>query len=501
MKLPTFAGVALIPFCLFANNLSVTNVTLAAVGQGKAAISFDLSWEHSWRDVENHDAAWVFVKYSPDGGTRWAHASLAAAGLNPAGFSSGSGTAAEISVPSDRKGAFVRRATDGSGTFSATGVTLVWDFAADGVSPHIRPVIRVNGIEMVLIPRGSFTIGSTDANDSSGKGPFYVTFISSPDMTRGPNSGSGKVADPYYAVAGCGRQGNVTGTFPAGFPNGYEAFYCAKHELSESAYVAMLNTLTAQQAISCYCPGINGLNGTVTDFACSFGSDYPERAIRLTPPDKTAWRYAASFVDWAALRPITDLEYQKAMRGPLPPVLYEYAWGGATDPVFPTKNNITGAGTAEEMPPAEANANYGGGNGLNRPMRVGAFAREGTTREQAGAGYYGPLNLSDNLLDRAATSGDGNANAYDTAGPAFCFFDGTHGDGKLTVYGESDEPGWIPMVKGQNGLIYGYTSMGGCYEHLANNAKMLRADARHKWIYTYTSGGGGMRAARAAEDY
>ncbi len=499
MKLPALVGLAFVPFCLMANNLSVTNVALSALGEGKAAISFDLSWEHSWRDVENHDAAWVFVKYSPDGGTRWTHATLAAAGLNPAGFSSGSGTAAEISVPSDRKGAFVRRAAAGSGTFSATGVTLVWDFAADGVSPHIRPVVRVNGIEMVLIPRGSFTIGSTDANDSAGKGPFYVTFISSPDMTLAPNSGSGKVADPYYAVAGCGRQGNITGTFPTGFPNGYEAFYCAKHELSESAYVAMLNTLTAQQAVSCYCPGINGLTGTVTDFACSFGSDYPERAIRLIPPDKTAWRYAASFVDWAALRPITDLEYQKAMRGPLPPVMYEYAWG-TTFIQHSLKTEVTGAGTAEELPAPGANAAYAASEVVtpNRPLRVGAFAREGTTREQAGAGYYGPLNLSDNVLDRAATSGDGNYNNYDTAGPANCFFDGTHGDGMLAPDGETDEPNWNPGVKGMNVIHNGYTSMGGGFDH--NNVKMLRADARHKWNYTYCGSVGGMRAARTAEE-
>ena len=497
VKRMIIAGVVLVPLWLAANNVAVTNVTLSALGGGKAAISFDLSWEHSWRDIENHDAAWVFVKYSPDGGTRWAHATLAASGLDPAGFSAGTGTAAEISVPADRKGAFVRRAADGSGTFSATGVTFVWDFAADGVSPHIRPVIRVNAIEMVLIPRGSFTIGSTDANDSAVKGPFYVTFINSPDMTLAPDNGSGKVADPYWSASGCGRQGKVTGTFPAGFPNGFEAFYCAKHELSEAAYVAMLNTLTTQQAISCYGPGVNGLKGTLADFACSFGSDYPERAMRLWP-DHVAWRYATSFVDWAALRPITDLEYQKAMRGPLPPVKYEYAWGTATTPVYLTSRNITAAGTAEEMPPAGANANYGSSSGLNRPMRVGAFAREGTTREQAGAGYYGPLNLSDNLLDRAANSGDNVVGNYDSTINCAAF-DGSHGDGVLAPSGESDEPSW--WVHGTIGYMsYLFTEMGGGFSDTVANVKMLRADARHKWHYAYNSAIGGMRAARTAEE-
>ena len=89
LKRTALAGIVLAPLWLAANNVAVTNVTLSALGGGKAAVTFDLSWEHSWRDVENHDAAWVFVKYSPDGGTRWAHATLAASGLDPAGFSAG----------------------------------------------------------------------------------------------------------------------------------------------------------------------------------------------------------------------------------------------------------------------------------------------------------------------------------------------------------------------------------------------------------------------------
>ena len=67
-------------------------------------------------------------------------------------------------------------------------------------------------------------------------------------------------------------------------------------------------------------------------------------------------------------------------------MLYEYAWG-TTYIHHSLKTEVTGAGTAEELPAPGANAAYdvAGGQTPKRPLRVGAFAREGTTREQAGA--------------------------------------------------------------------------------------------------------------------
>jgi hypothetical protein len=60
-----------------ANNLQITNVVATALGGGQASVEFDLSWENSWRDAENFDAVWVFLKYRVDGAPAWRHVTLA----------------------------------------------------------------------------------------------------------------------------------------------------------------------------------------------------------------------------------------------------------------------------------------------------------------------------------------------------------------------------------------------------------------------------------------
>src|SRR5205814_1580703 len=39
------------------------------------------------------------------------------------------------------------------------------------------------------------------------------------------------------------------------------------------------------------------------------------------------WEDETAYLDWAALRPLTELEYEKVCRGTNPPVGFEGAWG------------------------------------------------------------------------------------------------------------------------------------------------------------------------------
>jgi len=66
---------------VFANNVAVSNISLT--GQDATNdftfVQFNITWDNSWRTnivSSNHDAAWVFVKYSTDGGATWSHATL-----------------------------------------------------------------------------------------------------------------------------------------------------------------------------------------------------------------------------------------------------------------------------------------------------------------------------------------------------------------------------------------------------------------------------------------
>ena len=58
-----------------------------------------------------------------------------------------------------------------------------------------------------------------------------------------------------------------------------------------------------------------------------------------------------------------------------------------------------GSGTETALP-ENANSHYWPASAFQRPVRVGIFARDATTREQAGAGYSGNMELSANLWER-----------------------------------------------------------------------------------------------------
>ncbi|MBE0637629.1 MAG: hypothetical protein IH598_03830, partial [Bacteroidales bacterium] len=122
---------------LAANNLQITRVAL--VDNDPVAktvmIEFDLSWDNSWRDDINWDAAWVIAKYFT-GELPYPHCKLALEGA-----AAGTGTGHTLIVPDDSLtlndtpygvGAFMYRDSPGSGTFAATGARLKWNYGLNG---------------------------------------------------------------------------------------------------------------------------------------------------------------------------------------------------------------------------------------------------------------------------------------------------------------------------------------------------------------------------------
>ena len=115
---------------LFANNIIVSNITLSARNTSVQTrlVQFNLSWQNSWRTSSapfNWDAAWVFVKYKVGTTGDWKHATLSTTGHTiPSGATS---------TQSDAAGLFIYRSTDGSGTFSPSGIQLLWSYGTDGV--------------------------------------------------------------------------------------------------------------------------------------------------------------------------------------------------------------------------------------------------------------------------------------------------------------------------------------------------------------------------------
>ena len=525
-----------------ANNLSVSNVR--TTGQDMAndftLVEFDLSWDNSWRTSSgpsNWDAAWVFVKFmvgvsdpvftgaSSSGTTVTVHSTANLRVGMPVVVTSGTGSFASntviqsitngtqfvvsaspsvalsgatvscrriwehasldttsgnhtapagstISVPSDSTGAFIYRSSNGTGTFSLTDVELRWQYGTNGVADDAVIQVQVFAIEMVYVPQGSFAAGSGGTESSR----FTLTTINTATATTVP-SGSG------------GFSGSAEGGYPTGqtapsnasWPNGYDAFYCMKYEISQGQYRDFLNTLTrSQQAnrvtmdgtLGRYAGGFtwdgsswsgsevsnldtsanrNGLRLVADpggDLPRTYGCDLNTSATLPTDVDQSNdgewiamsqlnWMDGCAYVDWAGLRPMTELEYEKACRGDQAPLANEYAWGSTS--ITGATGISNGGANNETFSNAGANCAYNNSGGVQGPLRVGAFAGGATTREQAGASYYGIMEMSGNLWERAVTIGNADGRG----------FTGVHGNGRLSSGGHANETSWPGLSSGE----------------------------------------------------
>ncbi len=421
-----------------ANHITVGNVGWANAGNGQSYVSFDLSWSNSWRaawselaednvsggllNLENWDAAWVFVKFRP-GTAAYAHATLSANALdhvipaaagavsmtNAVGLTAGR-KANDGTTPGEGVGVFIYRAGNGHGHIGMQNVKLRWLHGADGVANAASVDLQVHAIEMVYVAEGPFALGSGGAEDgryyqgANASVPYIVT--SENPITLANTSGN---------LWGAGANAPYSGAVVANaFPKGYNAFYCMKYGITQGQYTGFLNAIG--NAAPGRFPGATANRHTITESGGVYTAGTPYVACNYI-----SWADGASYAAWAGLRPMTELEYEKSCRGPRKAVANEYAWGSTT---IAQATGISNPGTENETASnSGANAVYGSHASVQGPLRVGAFAGASTTRAQAGASYWGIMELSGNLWERAVTTGKATGLA----------FMGTHGSGTLTV--------------------------------------------------------------------
>ncbi len=421
MKRKVFNAVCLLSLVListrnaFGNGLNIANLS---VNQAAQTVTFDISWNNSWRDSENWDGAWIFVKWRQCNvplATTWSHGLISTTLTDhtfPAIFEPtlSDGTAPGIDASPNNTGVMIRRTNTGFGTVSGTITLRVTNLPTTGDYDF-----RVFGIEMVFIPQGNFWAGDQASNhfirtSSSDNAPIQIT------------------TENGFAISFNGG-GNIN--LQNDFRKGFSAFYIMKYEISQGQYTDFLNTLGQTQASNRFPNAFNTNRNRVTVNPLTFvySCDRPDRSMNYLD-----WRDTWAYLDWAALRPLTELEYEKACRGPLAPIPYEYAWGSTTY-TFGTTLSGTEDGTETYSAPAGANAKafnsaVTGGDAGTGPVRVGIFATSSTTtRQAAGASYWGVLNLSDNLTEdyfmiHASTTGN------------------TLGDGILDANGNNNTAGW-----------------------------------------------------------
>ncbi len=119
------------PELVYTSGVDATSITLTDqdTDNNFTYVQFDIGWEFSWRDAENWDAIWVFVKYKLSGGDDWAHATLSTTGTDHS-IAVDNGVAGTIDVGlNDASGNFT--AGQDVGTSDSYGVSL-GDVDGDG---------------------------------------------------------------------------------------------------------------------------------------------------------------------------------------------------------------------------------------------------------------------------------------------------------------------------------------------------------------------------------
>jgi formylglycine-generating enzyme required for sulfatase activity len=492
---------------IFANNIQVNNAIIAEHNESNnyVMIQFDLQWENSWRTnnlngdvVTNWDAAWVFLKYKVNG--VWNHVKVNNNGhIVPAGATMdlglyNPGNAYNINS-NPVIGLFFYRNANGTGTFAINGIRLRWNYQDNGVNFNDVEDIKIYGIEMVYVAEGSFYVGDGNTTNSEmgvlhaagnpGQ-PFQITsesLITTASSGTGNLWGTGGVAYPqsYGEHVSPADPHDIPGTFPKGF----KPYYCMKYKISQQGYVDFINTLTRQQQGSrtralelgsyfhgsaiatnqstrIYRNGIRFLSDPGAPLPRVFGCDFNGNNIAGETDDGTDiecnflnWGDVTAYLDWTGLRPMTELEFEKAARGPTYPLVHEYAWGtntiinnGQWNHIYYQISNSASPdeGITNNFSTTLGNAFYNFTTPAvpeSGPHRVGIFAANPANngRVSAGASYYGIMEMSGSLFDVVIGIGTTESRQYT----------GNHGNGLLNITGFADETTWTPVGVG-NGI-------------------------------------------------
>lgn len=482
---------------VFANNIIISNISLT--GQNVALdftlVQFDISWDNSWRTStleSNYDAAWIFIKYKikDDSLFKWRHATLNTTGHTvPAG--------SIITTPADGKGMFIYRNANGTGSVSFTGAQLRWNYGVDGLADDDSVTVCVFAIEMVYVPTGGFSVGdgtiiTVTGQFSAGTGTASFLVTSEGALTLG-GGGAGSLGNRNRAgMLTLDDFNDATArALPAAFPKGYNAFYCMKYEITEAQYLDFLNKLDGTQGPARVNTGFSGTSRyTITGVWPAYSTSAPERAC-----SRLNWADCAAYADWAALRPMTELEYEKACRGPMPSTINEYAWGNSliAGGAYTLINSglINEAVSAGYASSPTGNASYSVTDGaINGPLRNGIFATAASDRIESGASYYGIMELTGNMWEHCVTVGH-------AAGRAFT---GVHGDGSLTLSGFANAANWPGASAAGTGM------RGGSWVYVATQSRVsdryraawLSPDCRGTGFFCLNAFGLGFRAVRIA---
>ncbi|WP_422104067.1 formylglycine-generating enzyme family protein [Winogradskyella sp.] len=417
---------------LYASDLKIENirtVNRTDVLQTPISVIFDISWDNAWHNDKNHDAVWVFMKYN---GAWNNHVKIHQTGHKVIKNRTLDLQQPTIEVSSEGTGFFIYPPKGLRGPVNYK-LQIRIDTEDKEVGWNKLKGLSVYGIEMVYIPQGAFILGSPDEaaikraafykSDSEGQAKGLIKIDSEDQIEVAPKDNA-----LYYWSENALYNGDQQGPIPSEFPKGYNAFYIMKYELTQGQYADFLNTLPDSWTYKRSPIGGKSYynnRGGIRLVDGVYVADNPHR-----PLNYASFTDALAFTDWAALRPITELEYEKAARGPSKPIDAEFVWGTNTYDDLERYVN-------EDSELVFA-------NGYEESML------NDSNRASFGASYYWVMDLSGSLWEKVITIGN----------PIGRTFKGSHGDGKLS-FGNATNEDW-PQSDDELGG-FGYRG-GGYYE-------------------------------------
>jgi hypothetical protein len=381
----------------------------SAAAAPRAEVELVVKWRNAWSDERSHDAVWLVVRDRN-------RALAPIVKLKPTGARSldGGTRAAQIAVSADGVGAFVRPVpAAASDRLDAVELRLALALAEPAAG-----LLAAAGLEMVFIPAGAFEAGDADpkARELSS---FYRAAEPGVPPTRFEVHDEREIAVADSAGAlwyESGRhpeyRGDQRGPIPAHYPKGTRAFYVMKREFHQSDYAEFLNAMTPEaRARRRFVPRTEDKEVETSSLVERDG-----RIVAIAPRrplNFVTWDDSCALLDWCGLRPMSELEFEKAARGPRAPMPLDFPWGTADASAVKRRversRDLRHAATADEAVVDEAR------------------------RVAVGASYYGVLDLAGSVWERVVSAGH----------PIGRAFRGTHGDGQLdAATGNASNEDW-----------------------------------------------------------